>query len=86
MGDIAKKTRYEEREQRANKIEIKENSGLDKLISKGYEKDKVTTIRMNSTTYNKFKIISEKKGLNVNACINLIVNDYVREHKEYLED
>jgi len=85
MGDIVKKNRYDEKMERVKDIKV-ENKTIDMIRDRSYEKDKAISARVNGVTYNNFKKISRKKGLTPNACINMLMSEFVQRNKEYLED
>lgn len=93
MGDIAKKDikkkSLEEKaaEREARKLEIvhSENETIEKISKKAGGKDKAISARVNGTTYLNFKKICEARGLTSNACLNMLITDFVRENKKVLE-
>ena len=96
MGDIIKKNTVKiekksleekaaERESRKQETVHSENETIDKLVRKSKGKDKAISARVNGTTYANFKKICEARGLTSNACLNMLITDYVREHKDILE-
>lgn len=88
MGDMAKKStksleeKAAEREAREKRTE---NTTIEKLMTKPKGKDKPISARVNSTTYMNFKKICEARGLTSNACINMLITDFVRENKNIIE-
>ncbi len=99
MGDMAKKNikrptrtsleeKAAEREARRNEIvnNENENTTIDNLLKKPTGKDKAISARVNSSTYTKFKKICAERGLTSNACLNMLITDFVRENKAILEE
>lgn len=88
MGDMAKKSTksLEERAaERESRRKIAENVTIDNLMRKPGGKDKAISARVNGTTYMNFKKICEARGLTSNACLNMLITDFVRENKKILE-
>lgn len=89
MGDIGKKSTAEkilERQQRKEETVHSENKTIDKISSRPKSKDKAISARVNGTTYEAFKKICEGRGITSNACLNMLITDFVRENKRVLED
>ena len=90
MGDLAKKTRKTleekaaERELRKAAV-VTENHTIDELVKKPKGKDKAISARVNGTTYVKFKKICEARGITANACLNMLITDFVRENKKIID-
>jgi len=53
---------------------------------KAGSKDKTISARVNGKTYNQFKQICHRKGITPNACLNMLLSEYVFENKAYLDD
>lgn len=49
-------------------------------------KDKAISARVNSSTYDCFKRICEARGISANSVLNMLMSDYVREYKDWLEE
>ena len=90
MGDIKKNNRTAdkilEREQRKKETVHIENNTIDKISDQDAGKNKAISARVNGTTYQNFKAICKARGLTSNACINMLITDFVRENKKILED
>jgi hypothetical protein len=89
MGDMTKKSTksLEEKaaEREARDKSIVNNATLDNLMKKPRGKDKAISARVNGSTYMKFKKICEERGLTSNACLNMLITDFVRENKNIIE-
>lgn len=89
MGDIVKRStasKIQEREQRRKETVSVENETIDKISDKPYGKDKAISARVNGATYYNFKEICRARGITSNACLNMLITDFVRENKKILED
>lgn len=94
MGDMEKKAvkkktleeKAAEREVRKQETVHTENETIENLAKKSKGKDKAISARVNGTTYYNFKKICEARGLSSNACLNMLITDFVRENKGVLED
>jgi len=49
-------------------------------------KDKQISAKVNERVYHMFTQINKAQGMSNNSALNLIINKYVRENKELLED
>lgn len=96
MGDMAKKNvvkverrtleeKATEREARKQETVHIENETIDNLSKKARGKDKPISARVNGTTYLNFKKICEARGITSNACLNMLITDFVRENKSIIE-
>lgn len=88
MGDMAKrstKSLEEKAAEREAREKTVENTTIDKLMKKPKGKDKAISARVNGSTYLKFKMICEARGLTPNACLNMLITDFVRENKDIIE-
>ena len=61
------------------------NSTIDNLVKKPKGKDKAISARVNSETYIKFKKICAERGLTSNACLNMLISDFVIDNKHIIE-
>lgn len=94
MGDMEKKAvkkktleeKAAEREVRKQETVHTENETIENLAKKSKGKDKAISARVNGNTYYNFKKICEARGLSSNACLNMLITDFVRENKGVLED
>ena len=95
MGDIIKNAsatktleeRVAEREARKREIvEDTENKTIASLVKKPGGKDKPISARVNGATYSNFRKICQARGLTPNACLNMLITDFVRENKKVLVD
>ncbi len=88
MGDMVKKPtksleeKVAEREAREKNTE---NVTIENLMKKPRRKDKSISARVNGTTYMNFKKICEARGISSNACLNMLITDFVRENKSIIE-
>lgn len=88
MGDMAKKTTKsleEKAAERAARKKSTDNVTIDNLMKKPNGKDKAISARVNGTTYMNFKKICEARGITSNACLNMLITDFVRENKNIIE-
>ncbi len=90
MGDMAKKKttaeKIAEREAKKREIVHSENETISKISARPKSKDKAISARVNGTTYLQFKQICEARGLSSNACLNMLITDFVRENKSIIEE
>lgn len=95
MGDMIKKKvvaksleeKAAEREARKREVvENSENRTIDGLVKKPGGKDKAISARVNGSTYSNFKKICQARGITPNACLNMLITDFVRENKKVLEE
>lgn len=94
MGDMEKKAvkrksleeKAAEREARKQETVHTENETIDKMVKKSRSKDKAISARVNGSTYINFKKICDARGISSNACINMLITDFVRENKGVLEE
>ena len=90
MGEIKKKgstaDRIAAREARKQETVHTENETIGRISNNPQSKDKPISARVNGTTYSKFKKICAARGLTPNACLNMLITDFVRENKDILED
>lgn len=87
MGDIKKKSIAEkaaERDIRKQETVHTENGTIEKLTTRPKSKDKAISARVNGTTYTNFKKICDARGLSSNACLNMLITDFVRENKHII--
>lgn len=62
-------------------------SVLNKMTThKGLAKDKAISAKVNSDMYSTFTLICQSQGISNNSAINMILNNYVRDHAYLLED
>ncbi len=97
MGDMTKKNiskpdrksleeKAAEREARKQEIVHTDNDTINNLAKKSGGKDKPISARVNGVTYTNFKKICEARGLSSNACLNMLITDFVRENKSIIEE
>ena len=94
MGDMVKKQvekkslaeKNAEREARKQETVHTENETIENLAKKSRGKDKPISARVNGTTYTNFKKICEARGITSNACLNMLITDFVRENKAIIEE
>ena len=93
MGDMAKKNierkslaeKTAAREARKLETVHSENETIENIAKKSRGKDKSISARVNSTTYTNFKKICEARGLTSNACLNMLISDFVIANKHIIE-
>ena len=96
MGDIMKKNivkterktleeKATEREARKQETVHTENETINNIVKKPSGKDRPISARVNGTTYTNFKKICEARGITSNACINMLISDFVIANKHILE-
>lgn len=93
MGDMEKKPtakksleeKAAERDKRKMKTVHNNNGTIDNIAKKSKGKDKPISARVNSETYIKFKKICEARGLTSNACLNMLISDFVIANKHIIE-
>lgn len=93
MGDILKKKtmaeKAAEREERKKETVHIENTTIENIArgaKKTTSKDKAISARVNGDTYKKFKKICQARGLTSNACLNMLIADFVRENIAIIND
>ncbi len=91
MGDMAKKKistadKIAARAQRKAETVNIENNTIENLSKSSTTKDKIVTLRTNNTIYAQFKKICQARGFTVNAALNMLVSDFIKDNKEYLDD
>lgn len=94
MGDMEKKAikrksleeKAAEREARKQETVHTDNETIERLVKKPNGKDKAISARVNGTTYLNFKRICEARGISSNACLNMLITDFVRENKGIIEE
>lgn len=84
MGDLGVKAA--ERKKRTESAK-KDNKTVDFFTREhgAGGKNKSISARVNEDTYRDFKIICKGKGITPNACINMLISEFVHENKSYLE-
>lgn len=91
MGDMAKKKGTRLSEKIAEKEKLREetiqieNTTIDELVQRPNTKDKAISVRLNATNYMKFKTICKQRGFSVNAAINMLVSDFIKDNREFLD-
>lgn len=88
MGDMRKKSTKsleEKAAEREARERLVENVTIDRLMKKPRGKDKAISARVNGSTYMNFRKICEARGLTANACLNMLITDFVRENKSIIE-
>lgn len=93
MGDILKKKtmseKAAEREERKRETVHIENTTIDNIARVGKKttgKDKAISARVNGDTYKNFKKICQARGLTSNACLNMLITDFVRQNLAIIEE
>lgn len=91
MGDISKvkkstADKIAAREIRKQETVHTENETIEKISKHPKIKDMQISARVNGTTYVNFKKTCEARGITPNACINMLITDFVRENKKILEE
>lgn len=57
---------------------------IDKVSPKSRSKSKAISAKVYSGTYSKFKKICDARGMTANACLNMLITDFVRENRDVL--
>ena len=91
MGDMQKKKistaeKIEARAQRKAETVNIDNTTIENLSKGATAKDKIVTLRTSSSIYVQFKKICQARGFSVNAALNMLVSDFIKDNKEYLDD
>lgn len=90
MGDLQRKISTADkilaRQTRQKETVHEENRTIEKVVPKTKSKDKAISARVNGTTYSKFRKICEARGLTSNACLNMLITDFVRENAGVIEE
>jgi len=91
MGDMAKKKpstadKIAARAERKAATVTIENNTIENLSKTSNTKDKIVTLRTNNTIFAQFKKICQARGFSVIAALNMLVSDFIKDNKEYLED
>lgn len=90
MGDMKKKGLQKSLEEKVAEREARkpiiENRTIDTFAKKPGGKDKSISARVNGDTYINFRKICQARGLTPNACINMLITDFVRENRKILEE
>jgi hypothetical protein len=92
MGDMKKKELQKSLEEKAYERELRkqevvkdnENKTIESFVKKTGGKDKSISARVNGATYTNFRKICQARGITPNACINMLITDFVRENKKIL--
>ncbi len=89
MGDMIKKQstldKIHARQVRKQETVHIENETISRISARPNSKDKAISARVNGVTYTQFKKVCEARGLTSNACINMLITDFVRQNKDILE-
>lgn len=89
MGDFKRKTstadKILERQVRIKETVHEDNRTIERVISKNKLKDKAISARVNGMTYIRFKKICDARGLTANACLNMLITDFVRENQGIIQ-
>lgn len=88
MGDLRKPSTADKiraRQERQRETVHVENNTIDKVSPKSRSKSKAISARVYGDTYSKFKKICDARGMTANACLNMLITDFVRENKDVLE-
>lgn len=89
MGDIQRKIgltdRMHVREKKRIETVHEENHTIDRVIHKTKHKDKAISARVYGDTYARFKKVCDARGLTTNACLNMLITDFVRDNSAVIE-
>ena len=89
MGDLQRKTSLADKVRSRQKIQREtvheENRTIDRVVPAAKRKNKAISARVYGNTYIQFKKICDAKGLTANACLNMLIADFVRENKTAIE-
>ena len=84
MGDLVAKAEARQKRTEAAK---KENTTIDFFAREHGSggKNKAISARVNEDVYSDFKKICKAKSLTPNACINMLISEYVIDNRKYME-
>ncbi len=89
MGDLQRKTSLADKVLSRQKIQREtvheENHTIDRVVPAAKRKNKAISARVYGSTYNQFRRICDAKGITANACLNMLIADFVRENKAAIE-
>lgn len=84
MGDLREKAA----ERRKRTESVKRDNQTIEFFTREHGsggKNKSISARVNSDTYQDFKTVCKGKGITPNACINMLISEFVHENKSYLD-
>lgn len=64
----------------------KSKKTVDEIIANDGLKDKQISGKVNTKTYEAFKLINKRQGISNNSAINMLINKYIRENKQILNE
>jgi len=67
-------------------LRSRKKRAVNKITSNDGEKDKQISAKVNNISWENFTKINKAQGLSNNSALNMLINKYVRENKEILED
>lgn len=76
--------KIKERESEEAVSSLKKTPTVNKLSSE-QNRTIVVSMRVNEAMYSKFKKICKEQGLSYNSALNMILHEYVRNNRGYLE-
>ena len=83
MGDLKAKIKARDNEAGENKNSVVNSIAKEK--SSNGKKDKMISVKVNSTTYEQFSQINKALGMSNNSCINQMISKYVLDNKNIIE-
>lgn len=89
MGNIEKPSlseRMAKRRERAKELADTKNMTIPNMAKRKKTKDLLISSRVNGNTYTQFKKACEARGLSPNACINMMMTDFVIQNKHLIDD
>lgn len=83
MGDLKAKIKARDNEVSETKNNVVKS--IAKSKSSNGEKDKMISVKVNSSTYELFTKINKALGMSNNSCINQLISKYVLDNKNVIE-
>lgn len=78
--------RIEQSEKAKSAAPERKSAVINKMTQQAGAKDKMISVKVNSSTYKVFTDICRARGLSNNSAINMLISDFVNDNKSYLED
>lgn len=84
MGDLVKKkVSLEDKIANRERKMVKNSSPIDSFLNDAnYKKDKQISVRTNSKYYEKFQKLCKEQGFSANACLNMMMYEYLKKNGE----
>ncbi len=68
----------------SNQVEKNEHA-VNKITHISTRKNKMVSLKINDEVYKEFTEINKRQGFSNNSITNMLINQYVRDHKELLD-